>query len=326
MKPRVLVTREVFDAVLSYLRGHCEVDDNQRDTPLPAPELIDRLSEKDGALVTAADRIDRAVLDFCPQLKAVSTIAVGYDNIDVGACTARGILVTNTPGVLTDTTADHAWALLMAVARRIPHADRWVRAGQWKGWRFKDWLGFDVYGKTLGIFGMGRIGQAVAKRARGFEMPVLYHNRSRLPREVEAFCNAELATKETLLRSADFVVLTLPHSPETHHLISAAELALMKPSAVLVNIGRGGVVDDVALVEALVEGRIAAAGLDVFEGEPLLDSGFLSLSNVVLSPHIGSASHATRMKMAMLAAENLIAALTTGRAPNPVNPEARKPR
>ena len=323
MKPRILVTREVFDAVLSYLRGHCEVEDNQRDTPLPTPELIDRLSDKDGALVTAAERIDRAVLDFCPQLKAVSTIAVGYDNIDIGACSARGILVTNTPGVLTDTTADHAWALLMAAARRIPQADHWVRAGQWKGWRFKDWLGLDVHGKTLGIIGMGRIGQAVARRARGFDMRVLYHNRSRLPREIEASCNAELATKDELLCSSDFVVLTLPHTEETQHLIGVAELARMKLSAVLVNIGRGGVVDDAALVEALGDGRIAAAGLDVFEGEPMLDSGFLNLSNVVLSPHIGSASHATRMKMAMLAAENLIAALTGGRPPNPVNPEVQ---
>lgn len=321
MKPSVLVTREIFDEVLAYLRTRCDVEDNQGDTPLPSPELIERLSEKDGALVTVADRIDRSLLGFCPRLKAISTVAVGYDNIDVAACTARGIVVTHTPGVLTETTADHAWALLMAAARRVAHADRWVRSGQWSGWRFKVWLGLDVHGKTLGVIGMGRIGQAVAKRSRGFDMRVLYHNRNRLAPEIEAACNARLASKSELLRDSDFVVLTLPHTPQTHHLLGAPELALMKSTALIVNIGRGGVVDDVALVEALGEGRVAAAGLDVFEDEPTLESGFLSLPNVVLTPHIGSASHATRMKMATKAAENLVAALTGARPPNPVNPE-----
>lgn len=326
MKPSVLVTREIFEEVLAHLRGRCEVEDNQSDRPLPGPELIERLSEKDGALVTVADRIDRSLLGFCPRLRAISTVAVGYDNIDVAACTARGIVVTNTPGVLTETTADHAWALLMAAARRIAHADRWVRSGQWSGWRFKDWLGLDIHGTTLGVIGMGRIGQAVAKRSRGFEMRVLYHNRNRLAPEIEAACNAEPASKDELLRNSDFIVLTLPHTPQTHHLIGAPELALMKPTSLVVNIGRGGVVDDVALVEALAEGRIAAAGLDVFEDEPTLESGFLSLPNVVLTPHIGSASHATRHKMAMMAAENLVAALSGGRPPNPVNPEVLQGR
>jgi gluconate 2-dehydrogenase len=326
LKPSVLVTREIFEEVLAHLRGRCEVEDNQSDRPLPGPELIERLSEKDGALVTVADRIDRSLLGFCPRLRAISTVAVGYDNIDVAACTARGIVVTNTPGVLTETTADHAWALLMAAARRIAHADRWVRSGQWSGWRFKDWLGLDIHGTTLGVIGMGRIGQAVAKRSRGFEMRVLYHNRNRLAPEIEAACNAEPASKDELLRNSDFIVLTLPHTPQTHHLIGAPELALMKPTSLVVNIGRGGVVDDVALVEALAEGRIAAAGLDVFEDEPTLESGFLSLPNVVLTPHIGSASHATRHKMAMMAAENLVAALSGGRPPNPVNPEVLQGR
>lgn len=323
MKPKVLVTREVFDEVLDYLRRHVEVEDNQHDTPLAVTDLLDRLYDKDGALVTAADRIERTVVEFCPRLKAISTIAVGYNNIDVDACSARGILVTNTPGVLDETTADHAWALLLAAARRIPQADRWTRAGQWHGWRFKDWLGLDVHGKTLGIVGMGRIGQAVARRARGFDMRIIYHNRNRLPAEIEAACGASYAGMAELLANADFVVLNVPYSEQTHHLIGAAEIARMKPSAVLINIARGGVVDDIALIEALGESRIAAAGLDVFENEPVLHPGFLSLSNVVLTPHIASASHATRMDMAMLAAQNLVAALTTGNPPNLVNPDAK---
>lgn len=320
MKKKILVTREVFDEVLVFLRQHFEVEDNQPDTLWPVSELLQRLADKDGALVTVADPIDRTVVEYCPQLRAISTIAVGYNNIDIAACTARGIVVTNTPGVLEQTTADHAWALMLAAARRIVHADRWVRAGEWYGWRFKDWLGLDVHGKTLGIVGMGGVGQAVARRASGFDMRVLYHNRNRLPAEIETRCAATHVGLAELLRESDFVMLTVPYGTQTHHLIGGAELATMKRGAVLVNMARGGVVDDEALVEVLSEGRIAAAALDVFEREPALNPAFLSLHNVTLTPHIGSASHATRMNMAMLAARNLVAALTGGTPPNPVNP------
>jgi gluconate 2-dehydrogenase len=319
VKQKILVTREVFDEVLVFLRQHFQVEGNQQDTVWPVSELLHRLADKDGALVTIADPIDRTVIEYCPQLRAISTIAAGYNNIDVAACTQHGIVVTNTPGVLEQTTADHAWALMLAAARRIVHADRWVRAGEWYGWRFKDWLGLDVYGKTLGIVGMGGVGQAVARRASGFDMRVLYHNRSRLTVEVETRCAATHVGLVELLREADFVVLTVPYGPQTHHLIGARELDIMKSTAVLVNMARGGVVDDEALIEALSEGRIAAAGLDVFEREPALNPGFLGLHNVTLTPHIGSASYATRMNMAMLAARNLVAALTGGTPPNPVN-------
>ncbi|MDP2822310.1 MAG: D-glycerate dehydrogenase [Sulfuritalea sp.] len=322
MKPRVLVSRAVFPEVLARLAEHFEVDDNQADVILGVAGLKARLADKLGALTAGNDPITAEVIAAAPALKAICNFAVGYNNIDLAACTLAGVMATNTPGVLDDTTADLAWALLMATARRLPAAERWLRDGEWKGWEFVQWLGTDVHHATLGILGMGRIGQAVARRALGFDMKVIYHNRTRLPADKEAACRASFVDKETLLRESDFLVLLLPYSPATHHTIGAAELALMKPIAHLINVARGGIVDDEALISALRGSRLAGAGLDVFEGEPAFNPGYLELDNVALTPHIGSSSRATRMAMAMTAADNLIAALSGQRPPNLLNPEA----
>ncbi len=324
MKPNILVTREVFDETLEFLAAHCEVDSNQEDCALDPEGLARRLADKDGVMCALTDRIDEKLLTRCPKLKAVANIAVGYNNIDLAACTARGILATNTPGVLNDSTADLAFALMLGAARRLAELERRVRAGEWTGWRLKQWLGVDVHHATLGIIGMGRIGEAIARRAAGFEMKVLYHNRTRVAPEVEKGLNATRVTKDELLRQSDFVVLQVPYSPETHHMIGARELALMKPTAILVNSTRGGVVDDAALIAALRSGGIRAAGLDVYENEPRLNPEFLRLDNVVLMPHVGSSTEATRRAMAMTAARNLVAALTGGRPPNLLNPEAKR--
>jgi gluconate 2-dehydrogenase len=323
MKPKILVTREVFDETLEFLAQHCDVDSNQADVAFSADVLSGKLADKDGVMCALTDRIDAPLIERSPRLKAVANIAVGYNNIDLAACTARGVMATNTPGVLDDSTADLAWALMLGAARRLTELERRVRAGEWKGWRLKQWLGVDVHHATLGIFGMGRIGQAIARRAAGFEMKVLYHNRKRVEPGIEQRCNAFYATKDELLRQSDFVVLQVPYSPETHHLIGARELALMKPTAILVNSTRGGVVDDAALIEALKNGTIRAAGLDVFENEPNLNPAFLALDNVVLMPHVGSSTEATRRAMAMTAAKNLVAALTGASPPNLLNPQAQ---
>ena len=322
MKPKVLVTREEFDETLEYLARHFEVDANQSDAPLTPAQLAARLADKDGALTVLTDRVDAALIERCPRLKAVCNIAVGYNNLDLKACSARGIIATNTPGVLDDATADFTWALILATARRLSEAERYLRAGQWSGWKLKQFLSVDVHHATLGILGMGRIGQAVARRARGFDMTVLYHNTRRLSAEVEKSCHAAYVTKDELLARADILSLHMPYSSMTHHIIGASELTRMKPSAILINAARGGVVDDAALIDALKQGTIAAAGLDVFENEPALNAEFLKLPNVVLTPHIASSSTATRRRMAMTAAENLVAALTSGRAPNWLNPPA----
>ena len=324
MKPKILVTREVFDETLAYLSEHCEVDSNQGDVALGADALAQRLSDKDGVVCSLTDRIDAALLERAPRLKVVANVAVGYNNIDVPACTARQIMATNTPGVLDDSTADLAWALMLAAARRLTEVERRVRQGEWTGWRLKQWLGVDVHHATLGIVGMGRIGQTIAKRATGFEMRVLYHNRKRVAEDIERKLNASCMSLETLLRQSDFVVLQVPYSPATHHMIGAAEIAMMKPTAILVNSTRGGVVDDAALIAALKAGKIRAAGLDVFENEPKLNPDFLKLDNVVLAPHIGSSTEATRRAMAMTAAKNAVAALTGATPPNLINPDARK--
>lgn len=324
MKSSILVTRATFEDVIEELRERFEVEDNQAtDTPWNSEELRRRLADKDGVLTTGSDRIDAAVLDAAPRLKVVCNVAVGYNNIDLGACSARGVLATNTPEVLDDTTADTAWALLMAAARRIVEAERWLRAGNWKeGWKHDRLLGQDVHHATLGIIGMGRIGQAMARRAKGFSMRVLYHNRRRAPKSVERELGAKYVTLDRLLKDSDFVSLNMPYSPEAHHLIGAEQLSRMKPTAVIVNAARGGILDDAALIQALKEGRIAAAGLDVFEGEPRFNPAFLELENVVMIPHIGSATRATRMKMNQVALKNLIAALSGRRPPNLLNPEA----
>ncbi len=324
MKAKILVAREVFPEVLVRLRQHFEVDDNQADVVLGVEGLKQRLADKAGALTAATDPVTAEVIAAAPSLKAVCNFAVGYNNIDLAACTRAGVMATNTPGVLDDTTADLAWALLMATARRLPAAERWLRNGEWKGWQFIQWLGSDVHHATLGILGMGRIGQTVARRALGFDMKVIYHNRTPLAADQEAAIRASWVDKQTLLREADFLVLLLPYSPATHHTIGAAELALMKPTAHLINVARGGIVDDEALISALRQSRLSGAGLDVFEGEPKFNPGYLELDNVALTPHIGSSSRATRMAMAMTAADNLIAALSGQRPPNLLNPEAFK--
>jgi glyoxylate reductase len=288
---------------------------------LPVVELARRVADCDAIIPMGAHPIPETILAAAPRLRIVAVAAVGYNIVDVEAATRRGILVTNTPGVLTETTADMAWALMLGVARRVPESDRFIRGGKWTGVYWSQLVGTDVHGTTLGIIGLGRIGQAIARRGQGFGMRVLYHNRKR-DLEAERNFGVEYRTKADLLREADFSVLSVPLSPETRHLIGAAELALMKPTAFLVNVARGPVVDETALVEALRAGRIAGAGLDVFEEEPKVHSGLLGLENLALTPHIGSASRATRLKMATRAAENCLAALEGRRPTNLVNPEA----
>lgn len=320
MKPEILVSRAIFPEVIERLAAVAEVDAHPDDAPLPADELARRLQGKQGALTMISDRIDASVLGDSPTLKAVCNVAVGYNNLDLEALTARGIAATNTPGVLDDTTADLAWALILASTRRVVSADKWVRAGQWDGWRFLDWLGDDVHHATLGIVGMGRIGSAVARRAAGFDMKVIYHNRRPLPASESS--GAQWVTFPDLLATADVIVLMVPYSPATHHLIGEKELAQMKPSAHLINVARGGVVDDDALIATLAARRIAGAGLDVFENEPALDRRFCDLDNVVVTPHIGSASRGTRLAMAMRAADNLLQVLNGEKPRDLLNPDA----
>jgi glyoxylate reductase len=319
----VLVTREVFDETIAFLKGHFEVEANQDDRIHPRETLIAKLQGCQGVQTSSSDRIDAGLLEQCPELKAVCNTAVGYNNIDVEACTRRGVMVTNTPGVLTDSVADYSMGLIIATCRRMTEGEAYLRTGEWKGSFLKQLLGQDVHGATLGIFGFGRIGQAIARRARGFDMKILYHSRNRASAAAEAESGAAYAGKEQLLRTADVVLLILPYGPDTHHFIGAAELAMMKPTAVLVNMARGGIVDDAALVEALKAKTIWAAGLDVYENEPRVNPGLLPLRNVVLSPHIASASEPTRKAMAMTAARNLVAALSGQAPPNLLNPGYR---
>ena len=322
--PRVVVSRRIFPALIAELQREFDVRANQDDVGWNASELAAALGDADGALLTAGDRVDEALLAQCPRLKVVANIAVGINNLDLAACTRHGVLATNTPDVLNEATADHAWALLLAAARRVGESERWLRAGLWKRWTFEMFAGAEVGGTTLGILGMGRIGRAIARRATGFSMPVIYHNRTRLPANLEG--GARHVALPDLLRESDHLVLVVPYSPEVHHLIDAAALAQMKPTAVLVNIARGGVVDDRALVAALRNGLIAAAGLDVFENEPALHPGLLELENVVLTPHIASSTRATRTAMAQLAMSNLRAALAGQVPPSLVNPEVLQNR
>lgn len=323
---KVLVARPIFPDVIERLRQYFEVDANPG-APLPADEFARRMADRDGALL-AGDPVTAKVLEGAPNLKVVSNMAVGYNNFDMQALNAHGVLGTNTPDVLNESTADFGWALMMAAARRITESEHFLRAGKWGTWSYDAFLGADIYGSTLGVIGMGRIGQALARRARGFNMRVIYHNRSRVAPAIEAELNAEYASKADLLKQADHVVLVLPYTAENHHTIGAAELASMKSTATLTNIARGGIVDDTALIQALRNKTIAAAGLDVFEGEPNFNRDFLGLSNVVLTPHIASATESTRRAMANLAADNLIAALgegpRAGNPPNPINPEILK--
>ncbi|KPF47711.1 hydroxyacid dehydrogenase [beta proteobacterium AAP51] len=321
-RPAILVARAVFPEILELLRQHFEVEDNQADTVFSKQELARRLQGKAGAFTTGGDRVDAEVLAANPQLRIVANMAVGYNNFDIPAFNAAGVWATNTPDVLTESTADFGFALMMATARRMAESEHFLRRGEWTKWAYDMFAGSDVHGSTLGILGMGRIGQAIARRGHhGFGMKVVYHNRSRLPAETEASVGATWVDKATLLAQADHLVLVLPYTPENHHCIAAAEIAQMKPTATLTNIARGGIVDDAALAEALRERRIAAAGLDVFEGEPALNPALLSVPNVVLTPHIASATVATRRAMARLAADNLIAVLgAPGQGGQPLTP------
>ena len=324
-KPKILVARAIFPEALAKLEESFEVRSNQDDRIFTPEELQKELANVVGALVAGSERIDANALANAKDLKVVSNISVGYNNFDVPAISAAGVMATNTPDVLTDTTADFGFALLMATARRITESEHWVRNGHWDKWSIvNNPLGMDLHHSTIGIIGMGRIGQGIAKRALGFGMNVIYHNRSRLSEADEKACGAKYVSKEELLKTADHVVLVLPYTAQSHHTIGAKEIALMKPSATLINIARGGIVDDVALAQALKENKIFAAGLDVFEGEPNVHPDLLKLSNVVLAPHIASATEKTRRAMVDLAIENLRAALLGKKPPSLINTEIFK--
>jgi glyoxylate reductase len=320
MLGRTFVTRPIFEETMETLRAHTEVRSNSEDRILSKSELIENLQDVDGVITLVTDRVDRDVLQNAGRLKVVAHFGVGYNNVDVESATALGVVVTNTPGVLTETTADLAWSLLMAVARRIAEGDRFVRAGRFDFWGPKVMLGHDVYGKTLGIVGLGRIGQAMARRAHGFSMKVLCSAGGTVPDGVGRELNVEAVPLEELFRRADFITFHVPLRDDTHHLLNESAFSLMKPTAIVVNTSRGPVVDEKALVAALRGKRIAGAGLDVFEREPHIEPELLELDNVVLAPHVGSASYDTRLKMSSMTAENLIAVLKSEKPPNMVNP------
>lgn len=309
-KPQVFVTRKLTNEVIAMLETVAHVNVWEGDTPVPRAMLLEEIEQADAVLTMLTERVDEELLRRAKKLRIVANMAVGYDNIDVAACKRRGVTVTNTPDVLTEATADLAFALLLATGRRLTEANRFLLAGEWTSWSPYLMAGQSVYGTTLGIIGMGRIGEAVARRAAGFNMRILYHNRNR-KEEAEAKTGARLAGLDELLQESDYVVLLTPLTEETRHLMGGREFALMKKSAVFVNVSRGGTVDEAALYEALVSGQIWAAGLDVFRQEPVpLDHPLLSLPNVVALPHIGSATIQTRDEMARLAADNIVAVLS----------------
>lgn len=325
--PRIYITRPLPDAAIRLIDGIADYRQwDREDAPVPRETLLREIVDVDGIICLITEKMDADAIDRARRCRVISQVAVGYDNIDVPAATRRGILVTNTPGVLTETTADMAWALLLATARRVVEGDKFTRSGRWKTWELMAFTGQDVYGATLGIVGMGRIGAAIARRARGFAMSVLYHNRRRAE-ALEADLGARYVELDDLLHQSDFVVISTALTPDTHHLIGERQLALMKPSAVLVNIARGPIVDQRALYRALVDKKIWAAGLDVFEVEPVpMDEPLLKLDNVVMPPHLGSGSINTRIKMASMAVENCLAGVTGRMPPNAVNPEALEHR
>ena len=320
-KPRVMISRALPEEVIARARSRADVDLHAGDKPLSKTELIARVKDREGLVCLITDTIDSSVFESCPDLKVVSNVAVGFNNIDVAAATKRGVVVTNTPDVLTETTADFAWTLLMATARRLVEADRYVRDGKFTQWEYMVLLGGDVHDKTLGIIGFGRIGRAMARRALGFNMRVLYQDAVAADPATERELRATRTDTATLLRDSDFVSIHTPLLPDTRHLINAQSLRTMKKTAYLINASRGPVVDEAALVQALKEGWIAGAGLDVFEEEPKVHPGLMGLSNVVLAPHIASASSDTRIKMAALAVDNCLAVLEGQTPPTPVNPE-----
>lgn len=316
-KPKILVARAIFPDILVRLEQVADVQSNQEDHLWNAEDLKAAMANKDAAIVTGGERVDADILKASPQLKIVSNIAVGYNNFDMAAFSAANVMATNTPDVLTDTTADFGFALLMATARRVTESEHWLRAGNWKKFSIYDTpLSMDIHHSTLGIMGMGRIGQAIARRARGFNMNVKYYNRSRLSVDLEKECGATYVDRDTLLKESDHIILVMPYTPENHHLFGEKELNMMKPTATLVNIARGGIVDELALAKALKENKIFAAGIDVFEGEPTVRPELLALKNVVLAPHIASATEKTRRAMIELAIENCLAGLAGKTPPN----------
>jgi glyoxylate/hydroxypyruvate/2-ketogluconate reductase len=304
-QPKLAISRKIFDDSLALLERHFRVSANQQDRPLSSTELVAHSQNAEVLYVVASDKIDATTLAQLPDLRMIATGSVGTNHIDLAACKSRGIAVSNTPDVLTEATADMAWALLMAAARRVTESERWLRAGLWDRWAFDQFLGSSVHGAAIGIVGMGRIGSAIAQRARGFSMPIIYHNRTQ-SQQAESL-GARWVDKDTLLAQADFIVLVLPYSQASHHWLDAAALAKTKKGAVVVNIARGGIVDDTALAACLASGHLASAGLDVFENEPALNPALLSLPNIVMTPHIGSATLESRSAMAMLAARNCVA-------------------
>jgi glyoxylate reductase len=317
-KPKVLATTAIFRPLLPLVAG-MDLENWSEPGRMPRPELLKRVRGKEGLLCTTTDKVDAEVLDLVPTLRVVSTMSVGTDHVNIEECRRRRITVTNTPGVLDDTTADLAWALLMCVARRIAEGDAWTRSGTWTGIEFDRFLGADVWGKTLGVVGFGRIGREVARRASGFKMRVVYYNRNRLTPELEKEFAGTYVSMDQLLAESDFVSVNTPLTPDTRHLISADSLAKMKRTAFLINTARGPVVDESALVAALEAGEIAGAGLDVYENEPKVHPGLIGRKNVVLAPHIGSATIGTRTAMAKLAIENAVAFFEGRKPPNALN-------
>ena len=315
-KPTVLLTRRLPQAAIDILARDCEVDANQEDRPYPPDELARRAAEVDAVVTVLTDKIDATFIESLRRCRVIANVAVGFDNIDTDAAKRRGIVITNTPGVLTDATADFAMTLMLAVARRVLEADRFVREGKFHGWNMMSFVGADLAGKTLGLAGFGRIGQAVARRAGGFGLRIVYADEHRFPIDVEQHFGARFVDKETLLRTSDFLSLHLPLTPQTRHYIGAAELEKMKPTTFIVNTSRGAAIDEAALVKALREKKIAGAALDVYENEPALAAGLAELDNVVLAPHIASAAEAARTRMATMAADSVLAVL---HAKEPVN-------
>jgi len=318
MKPRIFVTRALPPSVMTGLKRRFRVEGNRRDRPLSARELRAGVGRAEGLIAMLSDRIDAGVIDAAPRLRIIANYAVGYNNIDLAAAERHGIVVTNTPGVLTEATADLTWALILAVARRVPEGEALVRSGRWTGWAPTQLVGGEVYGKTIGIVGLGRIGQAVARRAMGFAMDVIYHSRHRLPLLTEVMHGARYRPLNALLREADVVTLHLPLTEESRHLIDRAALRLMKPTAYLINTARGPIVDEAALTQALSAGRIAGAGFDVYEDEPRVPASLRRLKNVVLLPHLGSATRETRVRMGRMVIENLTARFAGRQPPNKV--------
>lgn len=321
-KPKVLSTRPLFPEARAILDKNFQVDYWTPPERISRADLLHRVADKDGLVCLLTEKVNDELLDTSPNLRVAATVSVGYDNIDVPACTRHRVVATNTPGVLDDTTADFAWTLLMAIARRLLEGDAWIRSGTWPGWDLDQLVGADVWGKTLGILGFGRIGRGVAHRAQGFQMRILYNDAVRAPAEVERELHAQFVDRDTLFREADFISIHVPLMPETRHLISTENLNKMKPTAYLINTSRGPVVDEAALAQALENKKIAGAALDVFENEPKVHPALVLRKDVILTPHIASASVETRTKMAVMAANNVVAFFEGRRPPNALNADA----